>query len=193
MPLRLANLGYLGHMWELYAMWAWIVVFLHASFAVSLSADVAPIAAKLGAFATVGAGAIGCVAAGYLADRVGRTAITMRCDGRVRHLRRAGRPAVRRAPALLIAVCIVWGISIVADSAQFSASIAELADPTRVGTMLTVQTALGFTLTLTDDPPDARTGSRRSDGAMRSRRWRSGPRSACGRCYGCAGTRARWR
>jgi len=42
----------------------------------------------------------------------------------------------------------VWGISIVADSAQFSASIAELSDPARVGTMLTLQTALGFTLTL---------------------------------------------
>jgi hypothetical protein len=50
--------------------------------------------------------------------------------------------------AALIAVCIVWGITIVADSAQFSASIAELADRARVGTMLTVQTALGFTLTL---------------------------------------------
>jgi len=49
---------------------------------------------------------------------------------------------------VLVAVAIVWGISIVADSAQFSASIAELADPARVGTMLTVQTALGFTLTL---------------------------------------------
>jgi hypothetical protein len=52
------------------------------------------------------------------------------------------------SPAALVALCIVWGISIVADSAQFSASIAELSDPARVGTMLTLQTALGFTLTL---------------------------------------------
>jgi hypothetical protein len=52
------------------------------------------------------------------------------------------------SPILLVAVCLVWGISIVADSAQFSASIAELADPARVGTMLTFQTAMGFTLTL---------------------------------------------
>ncbi|HQR19357.1 MAG TPA: MFS transporter [Burkholderiaceae bacterium] len=147
-PLRLANLGYLGHMWELYAMWAWIVVFLHASFALTLPADIASTAAKLGAFATVGAGAFGCVAAGYLADRIGRTAITIAAMSISGSCALLVGLLYGGSPAWLTIVCVVWGITIVADSAQFSASIAELADKTRVGTMLTFQTAMGFTLTL---------------------------------------------
>src|SRR6185295_14942877 len=147
-PLRLANLGYLGHMWELYAMWAWIGVFFDASFALTLPAGAAPGAAKLAAFATIAAGAIGSVGAGLMADRLGRTTITIvamavsgSCAATVGLLFGGN-------PVLLVALCLVWGVSIVADSAQFSASVAELSDRAWVGTMLTLQTAMGFTLTL---------------------------------------------
>jgi MFS family permease len=141
-------MGYLGHMWELYAMWAWIGVFVAASFSTTMLPETASLSAKLTAFATIAAGGIGSVAAGLLADRLGRTTITIAamavsgtCAATIGFL-------FGGSPAALVAACIVWGISIVADSAQFSASIAELSDRARVGTMLTVQTAVGFTLTL---------------------------------------------
>ena len=146
-PLRLANLGYFGHMWELYAMWAWIGTFLAASFTLRYG-DTPPIAASVATFLIIASGAIGCLAGGWAADRVGRTAVT------IASLALSGACALIMGfafggPAwLILLIGVIWGITIVSDSAQFSASVTELSDRTLVGTMLTVQTCIGFLLTL---------------------------------------------
>ena len=145
---RLATFGYLGHMWELYAMWAWVGAYLLASFAAWRGSSAAPEGAALATFAVIAAGAVGSVAAGLLADRVGRvrvTSLAMAVSGACCLL--AG-PLFGAHPALVTALCLVWGVAVVADSAQFSASVAELSPPGLTGTMLTVQTCLGFALTL---------------------------------------------
>jgi len=145
---RLVTLGYLGHMWELYAMWAWIGAYLTASFAAHRAGDAAPGGAALATFAVIGVGSVGCVAAGLAADRVGRvevTSIALAISGLCCLL--AG-PLFGAHPAITVALCLVWGVAVVADSAQFSASVAELARPGLTGTMLTLQTCLGFALTL---------------------------------------------
>ncbi|TIQ99648.1 nitrate/nitrite transporter [Mesorhizobium sp.] len=145
-PLLLANLGYLGHMWELYAMWAWLLAYTRSAFEAHAIGSAA--AASLSTFFVVASGIIGCLLGGYLSDRIGRTATT------------AGMMIVSGSCALLMGflfagplwlfmlVAVVWGISVIGDSAQFSAAVTELGDRRFVGTALSVQLGAGFALTV---------------------------------------------
>ena len=143
--VRLASLGYFGHMWELFAMWTWIPLFLLASFAVAGLSDAA--VASLTAFAVVAVGGVASAVAGAVADRFGRTTTTIVA------MAISGSSAVvagllfGAAVPLVVVVALIWGASVVADSAQFSSAVSELAPPGTAGSALSVQTAIGFTLT----------------------------------------------
>jgi MFS family permease len=143
--VMLANLGYLGHQWELYAMWTWISAFLLASFEIN---GIEAKWASLLAFGAIGIGGLGSLLAGKLADQFGRTTVasaSLAVSGTCTVL--VGR-LFGGDPALLALVVLVWGFAIVADSAQFSACVSELCDPRYTGTALTLQTSMGFLLTL---------------------------------------------
>ena len=141
---RLAMLGYFGHMWELYAMWTWIAAFATASLAGSGGSRIG----SLVAFVAIASGAVGCVLAGRWADDFGKARIAglaMLASAACALL----SPLFFGAPlAVLLLLAIVWGFTVVADSAQFSALVTDHTARTHVGTALTLQTSAGFLLTM---------------------------------------------
>jgi len=142
--VRLANFGYLGHMWELYAMWTWVPFMIRASLSLRKSD---PSMAEVASFLVIGSGGAGCVIAGLIADRVGRTIVTSWAMAISGSCCLVTGLLFGANPILLLIVAAIWGASVVADSAQFSACITELSDPRYIGTALTIQTCLGFLLT----------------------------------------------
>jgi MFS family permease len=142
--VRLANFGYLGHMWELYGMWTWVPVMIRASMAAHGDQ---PSLAEVGSFLVIGCGAIGCVLAGLAADRIGRTIATSWAMGVSGTCCLVIGFLFGAHPIFLLLIAAIWGASVVADSAQFSTCVTELGDPRYVGTALTIQMCLGFLLT----------------------------------------------
>lgn len=148
LSIRRAFGGYLGHMWELYAMWSWLGVAAAVSYQMHMNSDDAVQLAKLTAFVAIGAGALVCPFAGKVADTIGKaklTVIMLLCSGSFAVL----SAVVFGGPAVWVFITFVlWGVFIIPDSAQFSALVADLAPPETAGSLLTLQTALGFLLTI---------------------------------------------
>ena len=138
--VRLATLGYLGHMWELYAMWTWIATFAAASL-------LAP-SGSVVAFVAIASGAAGCVGAGLIGDRIGKARVAAWAMIVSAGCSMLAGFTFGAAPWVLFVLAVIWGVAVVADSALFSALVSEYSSRDYVGTALTVQMCAGFLLTM---------------------------------------------
>jgi len=146
---RLACFGYFGHMWELYAMWTWLGLFLGQSLEARDGGSYLGLSAPAATFAAMGVGgAVGAYAGGALADRWGRTTLTMAAMALSGLCAAVIGLSFGGPPALTFWLAALWGVTVIADSAQFSTVITELSPPAYVGTALTAQTCVGFALTM---------------------------------------------
>ncbi len=148
LDIRRAFGGYFGHMWELYAMWSWLGVAAAVSYQAQMGADDASQLAKLTAFVAIGGGALLCPIAGKVADKIGKAKLTILVMMLSGTFAMASALVFEGPVVLVFSVFVLWGLFIIPDSAQFSALVADLAPPERAGSLLTLQTALGFLLTI---------------------------------------------
>lgn len=144
--VRLAVIGYLGHMWELYGMWTWFATFFE-DVLIQHSITNSRQLAAFTTFAVIAAGVLGCWLVGLLSDRWSHTftaALALSMSGAC-----ASLIGFEGFPVCLVFVLgMTWGFWIIADAAQFFTIITEVANQSYVGTTLTLQLAMGYMLTV---------------------------------------------
>jgi MFS family permease len=140
---RRSALGYFGHMWELYAFWALVPFLIASSYSVQNPMHLSGLA-----FAVIGVGAMGCFLGGQLSKSMGGLKVASSA------LALSGiccllYPWISGLPLWAqILFWLIWGMSAIADSPQFSALSAQACPPEIVGTALTIQNAIGFAITM---------------------------------------------